>query len=321
MSKNEIAFITKTEKHIRSGTSVETIAKMWLYEKQPYIKPSSYARYNLIIRKYIVLPFGRDDILNFDGNFLSQYSRKLTESLKPKTVRDILTVLKQIMAYAEESSLCSVDLSRIKYPKGGSAVVSVLTVFEQSQLQSYLTENIDTQKLGVLICLYTGLRLGEICALRWEDIDLNSGVIKIRRTVQRICKASGGTEFLIDSPKSENSVRNIPLPDSLAEQMKNFRCDDMALYFLTGTSQFMQPRTYQNRFKAYLRTAGLDESYHFHSLRHTFASRAIELHFDPKTLSELLGHSSVGITLNRYVHSTIEQKRKSMRLFDKQLQG
>ncbi len=303
------------EKNTGGRLLVSQITSMWLQSKKPYIKQSTYFRYLSVTEKHIDSFFGSKPVTEITDAMIQRICAELMCSLKPKTVRDILTVLKQILGYAAEQGLCTEPPVKIQLPKDAPRMMKILSPTEQQRLSLYLKSEPDLQKMGVLLCLYTGMRLGEICGLRWEDIDFMNQMIKIRRTIQRIGKGNDGTRFLLDTPKTQKSIRDIPVPDFLMEYLKEYRCADTAAYVLTGTVQFVQPRTYQNRFKAYLKESGLPEDFHFHTLRHTFASRAIELGFDPKSLSEILGHASVNITLDRYVHSSIELKRRNMELF------
>lgn len=299
----------------KSKISVSQVSYMWLQSKKPYIKQSTYSHYLLVVEKHINTNFKKTRITELTDSTIQNFSANLIQALKPKTVRDILTVLGQVLDYANEQGLCNKLSERIKLPKDSAKTMKILSPVEQQRLVMFLKLGLDLQKLGILICLYTGIRLGEICGLRWEDIDFANGIIKVRRTIQRIGNETGGTKFLIDTPKTQKSIRDIPVPDFLMSYLRECRCSNLSAYVLTGTTQFTQPRTYQNRFKAYLRDCGLPEEFHFHTLRHTFASRAIELGFDPKTLSEILGHANVNITLNRYVHSSMDLKRRNMKLF------
>ena len=158
------------------------------------------------------------------------------------------------------------------------------------------------------------MRIGELCALQWGDIDLENDCIYIRRTVQRISDGSGKTYFHTGSPKTLHSERDIPLPACLKPLFLSFHNENPEIYVTNGNPSFTQPRTYQCRFKKYLKSCGLP-SYKFHSLRHSFASRAIELGVDPKTLSTLLGHSNVRMTLDLYVHPSFEQKKREINRF------
>lgn len=299
----------------KSKLLVSQITSMWLQSKKPYIKQSTYSHYLSVTEKHINSFFKNKRITEITEPMIQAISAELMHSLKPKTVRDILVILGQILDYASKQGLCTRISAKIQFPKDTAGTIRILSPREQQQLIMFLNQEPDLQKLGVLICFYTGMRLGEICGLRWEDIDFANQMIKVRRTIQRISSENSGTRFLIDTPKTQKSVRDIPIPEFLMSYLRERKCSNLAAYILTGTEQFTQPRTYQNRFKAYLRDSGLPNDFHFHTLRHTFASRAIELGFDPKTLSEILGHANVNITLNRYVHSSIELKRRNMELF------
>ncbi len=300
---------------LQSKLLVSQVSYMWLQSKKPYIKQSTYSHYLSVSESHINSFFKNTRITELSDSKIQSFLTELMQTLKPKTVRDILTVLGQISNYAAEQGLCNKLPAKIKLPKDNADTMKILSPIEQQRLVMFLKSGLDLQKLGILICLYTGMRLGEICGLRWEDIDFANGIIKVRRTIQRIGDETGGTRFLIDTPKTQKSIRDIPVPDFLMSCLREYTCSNLSAYILTGTTQFIQPRTYQNRFKAFLRNCGLSEEFHFHTLRHTFASRAIELGFDPKTLSEILGHSNVNITLNRYVHSSMDLKRRNMELF------
>lgn len=299
----------------KSNFLVPQVSYMWLQSKKPYIKQSTYSHYLSVVEKHINTNFKNTRITELTDSTIQIFSANLMQTLKPKTVRDILTILEQIFKYATEQALCNKLSAKIKLPKDTVNTMKILSPIDQQRLVTFLKLELDLQKLGVLICLFTGMRLGEICGLRWEDIDFTNDTIKIRRTIQRINNESGGTRFLIDTPKTQKSIRDIPVPDFLMRYLREYKSGNLSAYILTGTTQFTQPRTYQNRFKTYLKDSGLSDEFHFHTLRHTFASRAIELGFDPKTLSEILGHANVNITLNRYVHSSMDLKRRNMELF------
>lgn len=178
--------------------------------------------------------------------------------------------------------------------------------FERKRLESYLLHNQNNTNISVLLCLFTGLRVGELCGLKWSDIDFQNGTVSVCRTVQRINK-HGKSEVAIGSPKSKSSVRIVPIPDFLLAILKAKRKGD-DFYIITGTSKPTEPRTMQNRFKSILKTCGI-RNVNFHLLRHTYATICIENGFDPKTLSELLGHADASITLNRYVHLSMQMKK------------
>lgn len=190
----------------------------------------------------------------------------------------------------------------------------VLSNNEQKCLCQYLCANLNLLNVGVLLCLFTGLRIGEICALRWDSISLDDCTIHVQRTMQRIQTPEGSerkTKIIITTPKSNCSLRTIPLPAYLVGVLSQFDHTPNG-YVLTGDNNtFIEPRTMQNHFKRILSCCSINDA-NFHALRHTFATRCIELGIDVKTLSEILGHASVTITMNRYVHPSLEMKRNSM---------
>lgn len=236
-------------------------------------------------------------------------------ALSPKTVTDILVILKSTMEYARHSNLSVIcDLSKLSV-KLHDKEMRVLSPKEQESLVRVLLDETDQYKFGVLLSLYTGIRIGELCALQWEDIDTELSILKVHKTMQRIQETSKGsptkTKVIITEPKSKCSIRDIPLPPFLIEYAMRFKSNAKA-YVLSGTSdKYVEPRTMQNRFKKYVAAAGIDAA-NYHSLRHTFATRCVEIGFEIKTLSEILGHANVNITLNKYVHSSLQLKRDNM---------
>ena len=190
----------------------------------------------------------------------------------------------------------------------------VLSEIEQRQLEYVLMQDMDLTKFTVLLCLYTGIRIGEVCALRWEHIRLDSGILEVRETMQRIQtpqNMASKTRIIITEPKSASSNRDIPLPQFLMQYAVQFQADRNAFVLTGEKNQFIEPRTLQNRFRNYVKTSGIEHA-NYHALRHTFATRCVELGFEIKSLSEILGHSNVNITLNKYVHSSFELKKKNM---------
>jgi integrase len=201
-------------------------------------------------------------------------------------------------------------------PKERPSKMRVLSDDEQAILEKFLCTDMDESKLGIFVCLYTGIRIGEVCSMLWSDFSLEKGVLNVSRTMQRIqnleTESSEKTKVVTTDPKSDFSVRTIPLPDCLLEKLKQFNPALQGTYLLTGEAgRFIEPRTYQYRFKSYLLKCGITDA-NFHALRHTFSTRCVALGFDLKSLSEILGHANVNITLNRYVHPTLEMKRSNM---------
>lgn len=303
-----------------SNTTFKEIAIRWLSCTSIRVKSSTYANYKRmlethilpIIGDYIIYTLTSYDIEVFTKDKLLAGRKDGLGGLSPKTVRDILSIIKSIIDFASKENLEIQPIS-ITYPKYQQRDMRVLSKQEQVALENVLLHNINLYKLGILLCLYTGLRIGELCALRWQDISVDKKILYVRQNVQRIknndLSNKNKTYILIQTPKSKSSLRDIPIPNFILPYLLYFPQKDK-VYILSGIEeQPIEPRTMQNYFKRYINEANIDSA-NFHSLRHTFATRCIEAGVDVKSLSEILGHANVNITLNRYVHSSIEQKQK-----------
>lgn len=297
------------------------IAAEWLDSLKPQLKESSIVKYSNILKNHLLPAFcgkrisdiKRDDIAELSSRMLLSGGRK-KDGLSPKTVSCVLAALKSIFSYASRTkNFPLADVSGI-FVKQPQKPMQILSRAEQQKLSHYLCGHLTLCNLGILLCLYTGLRVGEICALKWEDISFDEQILRVEQTMQRIQKPDDGekkTEVLVSAPKSDCSIRKIPIPDEIFQFIADAKHPGDT-YFLTGmTCKYMEPRTMQNRFKAVAKKCGI-ENVHFHMLRHTFATRCVELGFDVKSLSEILGHASVNITLNRYVHPSMELKQQNM---------
>ena len=270
-------------------------------------KPSTYAKYRLVFDTYLrnLFPGARLSAMT------DQHVReRLPDALTESTGRSIYCVLNQILKYA--SRQYSVAVPDLKRPLccGQNKPVVVLARKEQTRLFLVLGQEPDSFKTAVSFCLYTGLRLGELCALKWTDIDFDNRLVAVNRTVQRLAVEGQRTRTMLLElePKSEYSRREIPLSSAVLELLLRFPSDKEYIF---GGDKPVEPRTMQNRFKKLLQAAGLPER-NFHILRHTFATNCIEGGTDVKSLSEILGHSDVKITLNRYVHPSMDTKRKHL---------
>ncbi len=310
---------------IISQNTFEYIAYQWLLSVKIKNKIPTYIKYENIISNHLIPAFGSYEMIEIDtskiNNFIIEKSEKgkinSSGGLSPKSVKDIICVLKQIIKYAKSLNIEVNSNLSITEPRTLKKEISILSKENQKVLESYLYAHMDLLTLGILTTLYTGLRLGEVCALTKNDIDLTHNIIKISKTMQRIKnpdkQLESKTIILIDTPKSISSIRSIPIPAFLAPTMQELLSGfSPNSYILTGLeNKFIEPRNYENIFKRILKECRI-EDIHFHALRHTFATRAVEANFDIKTLSELLGHSNVSITLNKYVHSSMELKKKNM---------
>ncbi len=288
----------------------------WLLSRRGRVKEATYIKYETILRRHIKPKLGSCHPLGMSSELVDRFTGELLdEGLSPKTVHDILVVLRGVLKDTAARFPGVFPAVEIHYPKVSRQQMRVLSRAEQERFVRYLLTEPDACKFGVLLALFTGVRIGELCALRWEDICLQDGSIRIRATLQRLrdtgAQAGAKTRIVIAPPKSDTSVRTIPLSQPLAELCARMQPQSADAYVLTGTQAYMEPRTLQYRMEKYTRDCGL-EGVHCHTLRHTFATRAVEVGFELKSLSEVLGHATTTITLERYVHSSMELKRDNM---------
>ena len=300
----------------KSGQAVlwSAVCAEWLDQKKLCLKQSSFAQYTCIMRKHILPHWGQQNINALTNAGINNFAKALSERLSGKTVRDILGVFLQVVRFSEKKHGVHIDLDEISRPKVQQGNLPVLSPDEQQKLSGYLRANPSRLHMGILLLLYTGIRIGELCALTWADIDLKAQMITINKTIQRIQNTDPAltkkTKVIIDTPKSRNSVRKVPIPSFLMKQLVSISNTSNS-YVLTGKSKPMEPRLFQTKFKQALKNAGIAQT-NAHALRHTFATRAIEQNIDVKSLCEILGHATVKFTLERYVHSSTELKRSGM---------
>lgn len=291
----------------------------WLHTKKCTVKESTYIKYSTAVNKHIMPKLGECCSLGFTTELMDDFIKELQfeDELAPKTVHDILVVLHGILKFASSKFAGSFPAVEINYPKIGKKEMRVLSREEQARLVAYLHEDLDSCRFGILLALCTGIRIGELCALQWESVSTNDKAIRIAKTLQRLHDTSvsqgARTRIVIGPPKSDTSVRTIPMTEYATGLCRRMKPQSSAAYVLTGTEAFMEPRTLQYRLEKYTQACGL-EGVHFHTLRHTFATRAVEVGFEVKSLSEILGHASVTITLDRYGKPFMIYKFRSMRL-------
>lgn len=293
--------------------TINEITELWKEEKKRYVKKSTYAAYQLLIQNHIKDYFG--DLYEVSEEQVQQFVfKKLDDGLSEKTIKDIIIVLKMILKFGVKNEYLDYVLIEAKFPtKQTNNSLEVFSKSDQKKLMDYLRDNFTFKNLGIFICLSTGMRIGEICGLKWCDIDVNEGVIKIRHTLQRIYIIEEGerhTELLLDTPKTANSIRDIPMSTELLRMIKSINKIVNENYFVISNDEKpIEPRTYRNYYKKLCKKIDIPEL-KFHGLRHSFATRCIESKADYKTVSVLLGHSNISTTLNLYVHPNKEQKKK-----------
>lgn len=292
------------------------LSELWLESIVHKVKESTYSNYSMKLEKHIIPYFGAIRYEKLTIKIFNDFiADKLSSGLSARYVSDICRVIKSITKFVCAKLGYSDKAELLSPPKCEKKERRLLTCSQQNTLTNYLINNASSANLGIFISAVTGMRIGELCALKWSDIDLEKRIIAVSKTMQRI-KNTGGktaTKIIITPPKSKTSERVIPIPDILYSYLKKMQCGSDC-YVLTGKKHFSEPRTMQYRFKYVLKRTGLPPV-NFHSLRHMFATKCVDIGVDAKTLSEILGHSSVEITLNRYVHSSVERKRSCMKLF------
>lgn len=293
--------------------NIDEITELWKEEKKKYVKKSTYAAYQLLIQNHIRGYFGK--LYEITEEEVQKFAlKKLDEGLSEKTIRDIIIVIKMIQKYGVKNGYLEYQPIEIKFPSNPkNKELEVLSKANQKKFMLYLKDNFTFKNLGIFICLSTGMRIGEICGLRWCDIDVDEGVIKVRHTLQRIYIIEGDvkhTELILDTPKTQNSIRDIPMSTELLKMLKSInKVVNENYYVISNDEQPIEPRTYRNYYKKLCKKIDIPEL-KFHGLRHTFATRCIESNGDYKTVSVLLGHSNINTTLNLYVHPNKEQKKK-----------
>lgn len=303
----------------------------WLKKREPYIKTSTYATYLSNIENHILPYFNSIDFKNItvDTNqkfilYLSQQGRlHKEEGLSAKTVKDIMSLWLSILKSAKEDRIINLQDFHYRYPQSNNEYkiekVKCLSIEQETQIINFLKSHPNAKNIGILLSLSTGIRIGELCALRWKNINLQNKEIYITETLQRIYIKNidnknnnilkGTSKIILTKPKSSQSIRIIPLAEYLIKLLTPLQ-KPKDCFFLTGFSnRWMEPRTYRDYYNRLLKKENL-LFVTFHGLRHTFATRCIETGCDYKTVSELLGHTNIETTLRLYVHSNMERKRK-----------
>lgn len=304
---------TELPLHQQAPELFEVYCDAWLNEKSASIKQSTYVKYEIIIEKHIKPFLGGYYFSEITEKHFLGFEDQLAKNLSSKTIRDILTVLKAVFKFVQKKRHLYNTEFDFPMPRVVRYEMRVLSEEEEKKLIRYLLCTIDACKFGIVLSTMTGLRIGEICALKWENISIPDGTLKVDSTLQRLktsSKEAHKTVVVTGTPKSSASVRTIPMTKECIELCIKMVAEPDA-FVLTGTTDYMEPRALQYRLKKYTTDCGLQDV-HFHTLRHTFATRCVEAGFEIKSLSEILGHSSTTVTLDRYVHSSMQLKRANM---------
>lgn len=301
----------------------EVVTNSFLEYKKQFVKMSTLCIYRAIIQKHILPTFKeRKQLEKYEINEFVKNKRN--DGLSRKRIKDILVVLKRILRFAQKNHRRKIDVSEIRVPlKEEKKNIQVLSKKDERKLLSYLQENFSFENLGILICLQTGMRIGEICGLMWKDISLDCNEISVNRTIERIYlnEKEKKTELIVSEPKTIHSKRSIPLTSSLLKIRKPLKkIVNDSFYLLTNSSKPLEPRVYRNHFKKLLNDLGINPI-KFHGLRHTFATRCIECNSNYKAVSSILGHSNISITLDLYVHPSNDEKKRCIENRRKGIEG
>ena len=296
-----------------SNKTIREIAEAWKEYKRPYVKQSTMAAYVLILENHVLPEFGDNDSLH-EHDVQAFVLKKIERGLSVKSVKDILIVLKMVMKFGVKNEWMTHYEWDIKYPANNQPKeLEVLSVANHKKILDYVQHNFTFMSLGIYISLSTGLRIGEICALKWSDINVTDGTITVQRTIERIYVVEGEkkhTQLVINTPKTVNSCREIPMSKELLAMVKPMKkVVNGDFYVLTNEDKPTEPRTYRNYYNRLMEKLDIPKL-KYHGLRHSFATRCIEAGCDYKTVSVLLGHSNISTTLNLYVHPNMEQKKR-----------
>lgn len=298
---------------MKTNKTIREVADLWIKDKQQYVKRSSLSVYVLGLQNHILPAFG-DECQLTEAGVQTFALQKLREGLSQKTVKDLLIILRMIHKFGAKKGWLPFMEWSVRYPsEQRKPELEVLSISNQRLIMRHIADNFTFRNLGIYICLSTGMRIGEICALKWGDIDLCGETISVRRTIERIYLIDGNsrhTELVIGTPKTKNSIRDIPMSRELMRlirPLKKVMNDDY--FILTNDASPIEPRTYRCYYKQLLKRLNIPDL-KFHGLRHSFATRCIESRCDYKTVSVILGHANISTTLDLYVHPNLDQKKK-----------
>lgn len=287
---------------------------------QPSAKQRTYTRYKEIVDQHIVTQLGELDLSEITPYILQCYVTELLKygnlrtgkGLSANSVNSIITVIQNTLKTAYSLGIVSEYVGdKIKRPRSSEKKVECFSLSEQKKIELYILNGENTRFFGVLLCLYTGLRIGELLALEWSDIDINKGELRVNKTCHYGKDENGVFGRITDVPKTQSSIRTIPIPKQLMPYLREEKKKSRSTHIVSNGSNHISIRSYQRSFSTLLKKVGVKHR-GFHSLRHTFATRALECGMDVKTLSEILGHKSPTVTLNRYAHSLMEHKKEMM---------
>lgn len=295
---------------------------LWLKSNQIKIKGATESKYRYMIERHIIPQLGNKRISSISTPMINNFLYEKTDNgrldgkggLSASYVKTMAVIIESAMKFAYNEGFCAPLKSQVLKPSSTKNNVPILSLAAQQQFEKMTASDVDETKTGIYIALYAGLRIGEICALAWDDVDFDSQIIHVRHTVTRVHhnqNDSTSSSLIIDVPKTKASIRDIPIAQMLLPILNYMKAQSSSKYVISTQTNFVSTRTFDYRYKKVFRDLGIPEI-NFHALRHTFATRCIEVGMDVKSLSQMLGHSNVSITLNTYVHPSMDTMRTQM---------
>ena len=301
--------------------TLEYLSCLWIESNRIRLKGSTVQKYDYLIKTHILPELGNIKLSKLTAATINSFlAKKASHGRKNKNtalsasyIKTITLILSSIIQYGADEKLCSPLNTEIHFPQQQKKELHILSKEDQQILEKHITEVITPIGAGIMISLHAGLRIGEVCALKWSDVDFNERIIHIRATVSRVGRNDGtkGTMLILGSPKTNASIRDIPISSVLFNVLKELHTTSSSPFVISETDTFMSPRTYEYRFHRILKQCDIPKI-NYHALRHTFATRCIESKMDVKTLSEILGHGKASVTMDIYVHSSMDRKRVQM---------
>lgn len=326
-AKEKLTLAAKGVKVISVPKSRELYFKevllLWMEHNRVHYKGATEKKNQDLIDTHILPALGDVKVTKLTATMINSFAMEKMQNgrldgkggLSSSYVRNMMIIISSAMKYAADEQMCSPLKTPVFIPTAPKKDLPILSLTEQKKLENHLLLGLDPTRTGILLSLYTGLRIGEVCALSWEDIDFESNIIHVRHTVSRVKNTDRSSPaksvLIIDDPKTESSTRDIPIASILQPVLRQIIASSSSKYVISEAPEFISPRTFEYRYHRLLDAIGV-ESINFHALRHTFATRCVEAGMDVKTLSEILGHSDPSITLKTYVHSSIERKRSQL---------
>lgn len=309
--KRKLEIAKNSNSNLRKSAAVNTFGDLlyyWLEFNSSKNKQTTQNKYEFLIEKHIEPEFGKVKLNKISSATINKFIDRKIKNLSNSYVRTMAIIMKSALELGIKEQFVFIPNLDIHLPKQNKHELQILSVAEQNLLEQYILNNLDFTTLGIYISLYAGLRIGEVCALQWKDIDFENRIIKVKSTIIRVKGANGKSYDDISSAKTDASIRDIPIFNKLFIPLLKMRKLSNSPFVISEKMNFVNKRTFEYRYHKVLKNAGVRDI-NYHALRHTFATRCIECDVDVKSLSEFMGHSNVSVTLNIYVHSSMDLKK------------